>query len=74
MKKVMGNFDIDYTVALHDVSVSALVAAFSKELDGKIIFNQDMERIRAKSMLLNPLWLLPALPTFSPMWLSHHTL
>lgn len=44
-KSFLGNFDVDSSVSVESVATSALVAAFSANYNGKILFNNDMDNI-----------------------------
>jgi len=45
LKNFLGNFNIDRSVALNTVAISAIVSAFSKKYDGKKLLNTDMEQL-----------------------------
>jgi len=46
MHDIVGKFDVDSSVSLTDVSVSALVSLINDEYTGKLLYNDDMVNIK----------------------------
>jgi len=46
VKDILKNVDVDASIDLESVVISAIVAAFDSRYDGKILFNQDMQTVK----------------------------
>mmetsp|Transcript_4744 Transcript_4744/g.3943 ORF Transcript_4744/g.3943 Transcript_4744/m.3943 type:complete len:157 (+) Transcript_4744:266-736(+) len=47
-KSFLNNIDVDSSVSIKSVSISALIAAFDSDFDGRTLYNDDMETLKTR--------------------------